>query len=307
MMTALAVREGSPHSCPVCGQPMVARLESWLVYCRACEFWGVLQEGAELRLREESRVVEAQRHAGLVAVRERNNAVILDAVERVMPLKGATLLDVGCSYGWFLTAAAGRGAVSLGIEPEEEVARAALRQGCRVRMGYFPACVDPAERFDVIVFNDVLEHLPDVGQVLESCHALLATKGVLVVNLPVSSGIVFRLARRLASLGCRWPWCRLWQRGYRSPHLSYFNAANLTALAAGRGFRLLHAQRLQTVTIAGLWPRLTMERDRPLWTVLASCLAVLLAYPVLSWLAPPDLMLFLFERADRPAGAESTT
>ena len=286
----------SPVKCPVCAKEMTARLESWLFYCHACGFWASLLGSGDHRLKEESTVIEERRLAGLIPVREHNNGIILDLLERFTPVRGSRILDVGCSYGWFLRAAAERGAVVMGIEPEESVAAEAVKAGGNVRVGYFPHCMDPAERFDVIVFNDVLEHLPEVERIIRCCHAHGSEQGKLAINIPVSNGIIFRCARLLAGFGCRSPFFRLWQKDYRSPHLSYFNGENLVALAAKNGFRLLHRQRLRTVVLKGLWARLNMDRSKPSLVAAATFAAILFAYPFLTWCAPPDLMLYLFER-----------
>ena len=85
--------------------------------------------GGDHRLKDESAVIEARRLAGLVNVRQHNNEAILNLLGGQVSLQGLRILDVGCSYGWFMQAAARRGAVATGIEPEATVAAAALQAG----------------------------------------------------------------------------------------------------------------------------------------------------------------------------------
>ncbi|MFG6087472.1 class I SAM-dependent methyltransferase [Stenotrophomonas indicatrix] len=80
-----------------------------------------------------------------------------------------TLLDVGCAHGWFLQASSAH-FQGTGIEPDARVADAAAARDVDVRKGFFPDVLGSGERFDVIVFNDVLEHIPDVGAALRACH-----------------------------------------------------------------------------------------------------------------------------------------
>ncbi|HEY6871426.1 MAG TPA: class I SAM-dependent methyltransferase [Geobacteraceae bacterium] len=277
---------------------MIQRLEFWLCHCEGCGFWQSRLGRPDQRLGDESAVVEEHRFAGLKALRAVNNEVILDLIEQFTPLAGMRLLDVGCAYGWFLAAAEQRQAVAVGIEPETAIAEKARQKGLRVKEGYFPGCLDPAESFDVVVFNDVLEHLPGIAQIFDACHAALSKKGRLAVNVPVSSGLFFRLSVLLARLGYKKPLHRLWQKGYRSPHLSYFNARNLEALATRHGFSLLGRRPLKTLARQGLWARLNMDKSVPLPVAIPLYGGLLLLGPVLNALLPADLEVFLFERTD---------
>jgi SAM-dependent methyltransferase len=300
MVMGLGMKEHSDNAtiCPVCGTGMTAQIEACFLFCSSCQFWRALPGDCDQMLRGESAVVEERRYAGLIKVRMLNNEVILDRLARCITVAGARILDVGCSYGWFLKSASKRGAIPLGIEPEESVARKAIADGNNVRVGYFPVCMEPDEVFDVIVFNDVLEHLPDVAQILRSCHVHLRPGGILAVNIPVSSGVIFRVATILAKAGIKGAYYRLWQKGFRSPHLSYFNGENLAQLCGNSGFKPLSQQRLKTVALDGLWARLTMDGRRSMVVAALSYAALLLLWPVLAFLAPADLMLYLFERTE---------
>lgn len=86
---------------------------------------------------------------------------------------GDTVLDVGSAYGHNATAMASRAGRVVGIEPRPEaVARArAERPAANVeyRVGTL-ATLDPAERFDVIVLGNVLEHITDRAAFLAACR-----------------------------------------------------------------------------------------------------------------------------------------
>ena len=66
--------------------------------------------------------------------------------------------------------------------------------------------------FDAIIFNDVFEHLPDPIDAIVAVERLLADDGILVLNLPSSDGLFFRVSTLLNRLGWRGPYERLWQR-----------------------------------------------------------------------------------------------
>src|SRR5262249_34058548 len=160
----------------------------------------------------------------------------------------------------FLRAAAESGWSVLGIEPDPEMARLAASGGREVRRGMFPSALKPGERFDAISFNDVFEHLPDVDGALRACANALRPGGLLAINLPDARGPFYRLAHLLARAGVRGPLERLWQKGFASPHLSYFTAPLLRRLVTRHGFQPVHASSLPSVSLAGLWSRLRYDR-----------------------------------------------
>jgi hypothetical protein len=74
----------------------------------------------------------------------------------------------------------------------------------------------------------VFEHLPDPYGVAQVLRKHLSSRGFVIINLPVSDGLVFRFARTLARIGVRAPLERMWQVGMPSPHLSYFSGITLS-------------------------------------------------------------------------------
>jgi SAM-dependent methyltransferase len=178
----------------------------------------------------------------------------------VRPLAGSRLLDVGSAHGWFLQAARAHGADAVGIEPDPAIASASAQRGHSVRIGWFPQVLEDHERFDVITFNDVLEHIPDVVGALDACARHLEPDGVLSVNLPTSDGLAYRTSARLARLGVYGPFERLWQHGLPSPHVHYFPRAAIASLLQARGLCVRYVGPLQAVVREGLWQRIHVYR-----------------------------------------------
>lgn len=64
-------------------------------------------------------------------------------------------------------------------------AQRALRNGFdTVFQGYFPNAVDPSETFDLITFNDVLEHVIDPWETLTTAKGYLNSGGAIVAAIP---------------------------------------------------------------------------------------------------------------------------
>ena len=254
----------------------------WVGQCHRCGFWrSSLAGGAGIDI------------AGIETLRHDNFRVLLDRLGRLAPPAGASLLEVGCSRGWFLDQATASGYRCTAVEPAADLAAEAAARGHVVHVGFFPDALPAGARFSVIVFNDVFEHLPDPAQAVAVCRDRLADDGLLVINLPSSSGFLFRIARALAALGVTQPFERLWQKGLSSPHLTYFSPATLQALVERHGFRQVEQFPLASMRVGGLWPRLRSTQG-----VAVSALM----YPALAGLAlvtsrlPQDIHVGVFRK-----------
>ena len=99
----------------------------------------------------------------------------------------STVLEVGCADGAFGAQLKNRGAREVwGIEIDESAARQAQGVLDRVLIGDIAALVDdlPDGRFDLAVFNDVLEHLVDPFTVLSKLRGKLTPRGVVISSIP---------------------------------------------------------------------------------------------------------------------------
>lgn len=282
--------------CPSCGAGLEPYLERWLRRCRSC---GLRASSLEPRVAETegSSLDEDARVRGLRPVREAGFAAVLDLLATVRPAPGR-LLDVGCGHGWFLASAAERGYEGEGVEPDPRVAEFAGRGGARVRRGFFPDVLAPAERFDVVAFNDVLEHMPDPVATLRDAAAHLAPGGVVSVNIPNSLGLFHRLSEAAAVVGWKGPLDRIWQKGLPSPHLYCVSPPVLGRLAAAAGLEAVAVRPIASLRLRGLWSRIRADRSaHPAQSAIWYAGAVALA-PVAAAF-PPDAFVAVF----RPVGA----
>lgn len=92
------------------------------------------------------------------------------------------ILDYGCATGEFLNYCKSKGWKTLGIEPNEQAGNfAADRYGIEVRKGFKEVAEDD---FDVLTFWHVLEHIPDLNEVLQFSGKVLKSSGTLVIAVP---------------------------------------------------------------------------------------------------------------------------
>ena len=243
---------GALDACEACGAQLLP-VSGWLSRCRQCGFLtSTLQAGSGTGI------------DGLESLRRANFELLLDALRPLGGVSGKRLLEVGSARGWFLEAACHRGAHVRGIEPDAANAQFSSSRSLSVETGFFPADLADRGPYDVIVFNDVLEHIPRPSTVMQAVEELLVPGGLAVVNLPSSHGVLALIARQLWRAGMHSPYERLWQKGFPSPHISYFNPANLRLLVErSTGMRQVHALSLPSVSRKGLWPRIRSSHPGP--------------------------------------------
>src|SRR5262245_7180761 len=174
------------------------------------------------------------------ATREASYDELLAHVSAVR--KGGRWLDVGCSYGWLLKRVQAAGFEGYGVEPSPGAAQKAHESGLKVMTGSFPTAVGDGPPYSVVSFMDVLEHLPDPISVLERTGRFLNQEGVVVIQVPDRSCLLYWLARAL----CRWSGGRLdfalrrlWLTDLDFPHRFYFSRRSLERVCSRSGFEII--------------------------------------------------------------------
>jgi SAM-dependent methyltransferase len=277
--------------CVSCGSALRLSITDWTARCPACGTWASRLQPA-INEPTVNQIDEDAREVGLRDLRQANFRRILTLLASHRRLAGSRLLDVGSGHGWFLDEAGRAGASASGIEPDAQMVDVARARGLDVRTGFFPQDLAESDHFDVIAFNDVLEHIPDTRSTLEACHRLLSPDGLLSINVPNADGVGFRAARLLKRLGASGPFDRFWQVGLPSPHVHYFTGRGIEILLERSGFRVLAHERLPSVSRTGLWQRVHLVQKQSPISV-AYFVAVWLTSPLLNWPPLSDIQLIL--------------
>lgn len=284
---------GDLMRCPLCEKPMSRGLFDWHFVCASCDYESSTLVGTISDDSTFDSIDAAKREKCLEALRKDNFNRLLDELTKTPTRK---VLEVGCAHGWFLELAAERGLDAVGIEPERMIAEAAIAKGLNVIHGFFPQDVEADAIYDAIVFNDVFEHIPNAGTVLDNCREMLAD-GVLLINIPSSRGLIYRASRVLARVGFGSYFERLWQVGLPSPHVHYFSLSSLTALLDHHGFDVIASGVLPTIKLEGLKERIFMSSRYPFALNVAACVAAYAAYPLMA--RSGDIMYVMARRASQ--------
>ena len=161
-----------------------------------------------------------------------------ELLERTLGRRGA-LLEVGCATGHFLQVGQQRGWRVTGIEVAPGLAQYAhdtLGLDVRVAGRIQDAGLSP-QAFDVVYASHVLEHLHNPRDALEHLRSLLASDGLLVVQVPNEFEDLLYLLFR--------PWIRrrFERDGLPTDHLYFFVPRTIRRLITEVGF---HVSRVST-------------------------------------------------------------
>lgn len=149
---------------------------------------------------------------------------------RHTPLKmighGRRLLDVGSGAGTFLLTQQHLGWNVSGLEPSAAMVGQCRSWGLDVRQGFSIAEHWNERTLDVVVLNQVFEHLAEPHTLLQEAHNVLVRGGILYMNMPTAHSVVAKLFRSY------------WFNLDAPRHNLLFSPASLKILLEKEGFRV---------------------------------------------------------------------
>ena len=151
----------------------------------------------------------------------------MQEIEELYPDKG-NILDIGCSYGFFLDVARSRGWNPVGIEIGDYAATfAKTKLDLEVHNVDITYAKLLCNYFDVVTMWNVIEHLNDPARVMRNINRILKKNGLVVFT----TGDVLSYLRKLQ--GAKW-------RSFIPPiHVTYFDNKSVTELLERTGFSVL--------------------------------------------------------------------
>lgn len=280
-------------SCPICQYDDVKlkyKLSNEVYQCDKCGFQ--FAPNATFDTSMISDQDETTRLKALKNLRLMNFNKILSSLKKYISSHDSGL-EIGCGHGWFLETCKKSGIRCCGIEPETHFNHMYREMGVEVINGFFPDALPSDSKFDFIIYNDVFEHLPDIKTSMQMNHKSLIPKGILVVNIPLMNGVIYRLSALAYFFGIKNLLDRMWQFNFHSPHLSYFSKRNITQLAKNEGFTLLESFPLKTINLSEIKDRVGEDKSMNPMLKMILIAGAYVIYPVLQLL--PDTYCFIFE------------
>jgi SAM-dependent methyltransferase len=226
-------RESGTFRCTICGHPM-RKLWSRDGYCYfaclECEFVSVTPVPRKEVLKvyySKEYAVDQEGYRKNVRRHGRGDIGLLEGIKRP-----GRMLEVGCSWGFFLQAARNRGWGVCGVELSDAAARWA-----RDRLGLEVFCGTVEESpfagqamFDAVVAWHVIEHVQDPMGFLTVLRNCLRPGGLLVLRTPNIASLPARVN------GWAWHWVGA------PAHLSLFSPGSLRLAVERAGFAVRHAK-----------------------------------------------------------------
>lgn len=133
---------------------------------------------------------------------------------------GDDVLELGCNDGYLLSVCKNMGCKTLGVDPSPNMAKIAKQRGLDIICGYFESANIESNKFNVIIANNVLNHIDDLKKCLQLVHKSLVTGGKFVIQVP------------------DWEWMvesNLFDQIYHE-HVHYFTQKSIENLAQLHGF-----------------------------------------------------------------------
>ncbi len=266
--------------CQVCNGKL-KKINFYSFKCRSCNyFFSNLNSSA------------GQDIEGIENLRRKNFKKLIRELLKYNP--NPKILEIGSGDGYFIDEC---NIANIDITGSEAYHKSFLRlksnYGEKILKVHLPKPINTNLIFDIIVFNDVFEHLEMINDVIRQVSLVLKDDGLIVLNLPTSDGIIFKISRFLLRFKINKFYDRLWQKNTSSPHLSYFNKSNLTKLFLKNRFSLLEAGSLETFEFNNF------KRFRNLYKsiFLSFIFTILISmFFFLQFFLPKDIMYLIFKK-----------
>lgn len=163
------------------------------------------------------------------------HADILAVLEKQSNLSSKRLVDIGCGTGDFIAFMRKHNWEVAGIEPSRDAVDVAKAKGLEVhcsRVEEFRK--SSGEVFDAITLINVLEHVPNPVQFLNSTKKLMKNGGIIVIRVPNDFSELQLSAQQHLQ---KEPW---WIAA--PDHINYFDFQSLSALLERLGFEVIYSQ-----------------------------------------------------------------
>lgn len=287
----------SSLSCPVCGNTLKLqhRLRFNVYKCTNCS---LLHSDAQFEHSFQSDLEPDARDSALKVLRVMNFMTIITRLKTISNKKMEGL-EIGSGNGWWLEVCARQGIQCLGIEPERTYERYHQDKNLDMVYGFYPD-VRPEKKdgYGFIIFNDVFEHIPDINSLVENVKKDLADDGMLIINIPMSTGFFYRLSTLLHRFGFNNSLTRMWQFNFHSPHMNYFNESNMKMLLEKHDCSCIDVLKLKSIDLQSTKDRMLADRSMSKWKASVMTSVLKLMNPIIQ-ASKPDIQVFFFKKAKK--------
>ncbi len=215
---------------------------------------------------------------------------LIDFIKTITAVDDRFVLDVGANTGVFLNELKPYTAKLYGVEPSDEAAEHCSVQGLEVQNAVIGQADLPDEFFDIAVLWDVVEHLYDPNQDIQTIFRKLKPGGFIFISTHDIDGLFARLT------GAKYPML-MYQ------HFFHFSRRSLALMLQKAGFEVIKIKGFMKSWSLGylyhllekLWPESTPSR------IMQMCMRPISLNPRLASIqAPIPIRNFFIMAARRP-------
>lgn len=150
--------------------------------------------------------------------------------KHLKPIKDLTIVEVGCASGGILQYFKQHGNKVHGVDYGSDYITYGKSKGLDLHVGNIDVLIDKKIRADVVIYADVLEHIPNITIELEKAKQILKDDGVLYIALP-------SIKKPTDFLG-----------QLQNAHVWYFVLPTLTNLMTQNGYELVYGdEQIQAI------------------------------------------------------------
>ena len=175
-------------------------------------------------------------------------------------MHGEKMLDVGCGSGLSLLEAKELGVEAWGIEADPNVKRFADELKLCIHQGSLHDNPFEGITFDLIVLNQVIEHIPEPDKSLQLIRTRLTSNGRVILIFPNVNSF----------------WCKLsgkhWINWHIPYHLHHFNLKTFTQMAERCDYNIVHTRTITPnnwtiMQLRAIRQSIVRGQSNPIWEV----------------------------------------
>jgi 2-polyprenyl-3-methyl-5-hydroxy-6-metoxy-1,4-benzoquinol methylase len=210
------------------------------------------------------------------------------------------VLDIGCSYGWFLECCNDFHLQNRGVEPSPVITEL-------IKDKYDVTCSSAedflnnnVEKYGLITLWNVLEHLEKPDMILAQISSMQEKGGIVVVTLPNPNGFInklFILAHRLSLKIIKGPIDIIFQSKSKSMHLHYFYKRAVRKMLKKNQYTIVEIIDQDIINVSQLRKRCNMENMSFIKREL-SVFVISTVYYISRILNMKDEMIFIAEKTN---------
>ncbi len=143
-----------------------------------------------------------------------------------------SMLDIGCGSGLSLIEVANMGGHAFGVEADPNIKNLAEKLNLDIFIGDLNKNTYKGKVFDLVVMNQVIEHIPEPNKFLEIIKDKMSKKSTLIISFPNTKSFWRYIS------GKKWI---NWHVPY---HLHHFNDVNFERMAKNCGFKIVNKKTI---------------------------------------------------------------